>query len=226
MKSSEEMVRSLFERRAQYDARQKQKKKIFIRVAAALGCVCLIAFAGFAVRNSIISDTAQQGSTADNKIVIGHTDGIMIDSSRKLDFELKPEDFVEMDKASLTEYYETELFPQVPKDLEEWNDIQGVYRENNGAGNVYYDGIILNYSNEDFSRCVNLEIEKGRLPVSCYAFFDEMEEMSDINGTEVKIAEADGYYYAQFMYRGAGFRIIGEGLTESEFVDIIASLIR
>ena len=222
MKSSEEMVRSLFERRAQYDARQKQKKKIFIRAAAALGCACIVVFAGIGIRHGAVSDIEQQ----ENKIVIEHTDGIMIDSSRKLDFELNPEDFVEMDKASMTEYYGTELFPQVPKDLEEWKDIQGVYRENKGAGDVYYDGIILNYSNEDFSRCVNLEIEKGRLPVSCYAFFDEMEEMSAINGTEVKIAEADGYYYAQFMYRDAGFRIIGEGLTESEFVDIIASLIR
>lgn len=222
MKSSEEMVRSLFERRAQYDTKQKQKKKIYIRTGAVLGCVCLIVFAGIGIRHGAVSDMAQQG----NKIVIGHTDGIMTDSSRKLDFKLKPEDFVAMDKASLTEYYGTELFPEVPDDLKEWDDIQGMYRENGGAGDVYYDGIILNYSNEDFSRCVNLEIEKGRLPVSCYAFFDEMEEMSAINGTEVKIAEADGYYYAQFMYRDAGFRIIGQGLTESEFVDIIASLIR
>ena len=36
MKSSEEMVTSLFERRAQYDAKQKQKKKIFIRAGAVL----------------------------------------------------------------------------------------------------------------------------------------------------------------------------------------------
>ena len=222
MKSSEEMVTSLFERRAQYDAKQKQKKKIFIRAGAVLGCVCLIVFAGIGIRHGTVSDMAQQG----NKIVIGHTDGIMIDSSRKLDFKLKPEDFVAMDKASLTEYYGTELFPEVPKDLEEWDDIQGVYRENGGTGDVYYDGVILNYSNEDFSRSVNLEIEKGSLPVSCYAFFDEIEERSVIEGTEVKIAEADGYYYAQFMYKDAGFQIIGQGLTESEFVDVIASLIK
>lgn len=222
MKSSEEMVRSLFERRAQYDAKQKQKKKIFIRTAAVLGCVCLIVLAGIGIRHGAVSDMAQQG----NKIVIGHTDGIMIDSSRKLNFELDPENFVAMDKASLTEYYGTELFPEVPDDLKEWDDIQGVYRENGGTGDVYYDGVILNYSNEDFSRSVNLEIEKRGLPLSCYAFFDEIEERSVINGTEVKIAEADGYYYAQFMYRNAGFQIIGQGLTENEFVDVIASLIR
>ena len=42
----------------------------------------------------------------------------------------------------------------------------------------------------------------------------------------MKIAEADGYYYAQFMYKDTGFQIIGQGLTESEFVDVIASLIK
>ena len=223
MKSSEEMVTSLFERRAQYEAKKKQKKKIFIRAAMVFGCVCIITCAGMGLWRSGISDTV---NTAGNKIVIGHTDGIMIDSSRKLDFKLKPEDFVAMDKASLTEYYGTELFPEVPDDLKEWDDTQGVYRENSGAGDVYYDGVILNYANEDFSRSVNLEIEKGSLPVSCYAFFDEIEEKSVIEGTEVKIAEADGYYYAQFMYKDAGFQIIGQGLTESEFVDIIASLIK
>ena len=222
MKSSEEMVTSLFERRVQYDAKQKQKKKIYIRAGAVLGCACLIVFAGIGIRHGAVSDMVQQG----NKIVIGHADGIMIDSSRKLNFELDPEDFVAMDKASLTEYYGTELFPKVPDDLKEWDDTQGVYRENGGTGDVYYDGVILNYSNEDFSRSVNLEIEKGKLPASDCAFFSELKEKSVINGTVVKIAEADGYYYAQFMYMDAGFRIISEGLTESEFVDIIASLIK
>ena len=93
MKSSEEMVTSLFDRRAQYDAKQKQKKKICIREVAVLVCLCLIVFAGIGIRHGTVSDMAQQG----NKIVIGHTDGIMIDSSRKLDFKLKPEDFVDMD---------------------------------------------------------------------------------------------------------------------------------
>ena len=222
MKSSEEMVTSLFERRAQYDAKQKQKKKIFIRAGAVFGCLCLIVLAGIGIRHGAVSDMVQQG----NKIVIGHTDGIMIDSARKLDFNLDPEDFVAMDKASLTEYYGTELFPEVPGDLKEWDDIQGVYRENGGEGAVYYDGVILNYSNEDFSRGVNLEIEKGGLPASDCAFFSELKEKSVINGTEVKIAEADGYYYAQFVYKDAGFQIIGQGLTESEFVDVIASLIK
>lgn len=53
MKSSEEMVTSLFERRAQYDAKQKQKKKIFIRAGAVLGCVCLIVFAGIGISTEL-----------------------------------------------------------------------------------------------------------------------------------------------------------------------------
>ena len=58
-------------------------------------------------------------------------------------------------------------------------------------------------------------------------FFGELKEKSVINSTEVAIAKADnGYYYAQFINKDAGFRITGEGLTENKFVDIIASLIK
>ncbi len=48
MKSSNEMVKSLLERRAQYDARQKQNRKILIRTATSLSCVCLVALLGVA----------------------------------------------------------------------------------------------------------------------------------------------------------------------------------
>lgn len=246
MKNSDEMVKSLFERRAQYDVKQKQKKKFFL-TATSLSCVCLAVLLGFGIWKVGMFNTTQPNQEIDypgvkdtsdtskssenpvekNKIVIRQIDGISGDGNRKLNFNLRSEDFVEMDKSSLIEYYGTNLFPGVPADLKEWQDSHGIYRENGGTGNVYYDGTILNYSNEDFSRSINIEIDKDAMPITDCAFFNEIEEKSIINNTEVAIAKTDdGYYYAQFMYHNVGFQIIGEGLTENEFVDVISSLIQ
>lgn len=84
-----------------------------------------------------------------------------------------------------------------------------------------------NYSNEDYSRTVNIEIKKDSLPLCDYAFLEATEEKSIINNVEVAIGHSDnGYYYAQFMYHNVGFQIIADGLTQDEFVAIIASLIK
>ena len=54
-----------------------------------------------------------------------------------------------------------------------------------------------------------------------------VEEKSLINGVEVAIGETqDGWHYAQFTYRGAGFQLTASGLTDDEFAASAASLIR
>lgn len=49
MKNCDEMVNSLLERRVQYVAEQKRKRKIITRMASSICCLCLIAFMGFGV---------------------------------------------------------------------------------------------------------------------------------------------------------------------------------
>ena len=60
---------------------------------------------------------------------------------------------------------------------------------------------------------------------TCYAFFDLIEEYSVINGVEVALAVSEGgYYHAEFTRGGVGFRLIAEGLSREEMVDMIRSL--
>ena len=47
MKNCEEMVNSLLERREQYLAEQKRKRKVMTSTAASIYCVCLVALLGF-----------------------------------------------------------------------------------------------------------------------------------------------------------------------------------
>lgn len=234
MKNSNEMVRSLLERKAEYEENQKRKKKTVAHTVAAISCICIAVLVGFGVwrgGENIKSEPNTTESTeapaANNKIVVQQIDSISGDGGRKMNIDLDWDDFVELDKTALVNYYGTNLFPEVPADLKEWEDSNGIYKRNGGTGEVYYDNIILNYSNDDFSRSVNIETEKNVMPKSDCAFFSEIENNSTINNTAVGIGKTDdGYYYAQFIYRGVGFRLICKGLTESEVVDVISSLIK
>lgn len=234
MKNSNEMVRSLLERKAAYEENQKRKKKTVTRTVTTLGCICLAALVGFGVWHGSEKIKSEpniaeitEASVANNKIVVQQIDNISGNSGRKMNICLDWDDFVKMDKTALVNYYGTNLFPKVPVDLKEWEDSNGIYKRNGGTGEVYYDKIILNYSNDDFSRSVNIETEKNAIPKSDCAFFSEIENNSIINNTAVGIGETnDGYYYAQFIYHGVGFRLIFNGLTESEVVSVISSLIK
>ena len=252
MKNCDEMVNSLLERREHYISAQKRKRKVIISTATSMCCVCLVALLGFgmwqggmfntAPSDQIVEDAIYPGikdhfdeskgespdnPATNNKIIVHQMNGSYSDRA-KINIELLPDDFVVMDKAELNEYYGINVFPLVPEDVKECEDQRfGIYRRNGGTGEVYWDGEVLNYSNEDFSRTVNIEMKKGSLPLCDVAFFDTIEEKSIINNWEVAIGQsANEYYYAQFMYHDAGLQIIAEGLTQDEFVSIISSLIK
>lgn len=250
MKNCEEMVDSLLERRDRYAAQQKRKRKVITRTAASMCCVCLVALFGFGIQRSGmlrttppdqiaedalypgIKDTfgESKGESADNpatnnKIIVHQIDGL---SSDRMNICLFVDDFVGMDKAELNEYYGINVFPTVPDDIKEWEDQQfGIYKRNGGSGEVYWDGMVLNYDNGDFSRTLNIEIKKNSLPLCDYAFLKATEEKSIINNVEVAIGQsADGYFYAQFLYHNVGFQLVAQGLTQDEFVAVLSSLIK
>ncbi len=118
--------------------------------------------------------------------------------------------------------------PDVPADIKIWPDHSGViYCRNGGTGEVYWDGNVLNFSNEDFTRLVHVEVDKGSYVLQDHLYFKGTEERSVINNHEVLIGLTEnGYYYSEFMYNGVGFLIDAEGVTEDEFVAIIASIIQ
>lgn len=249
MKNSEEMVNSLLERREQYNAEQKRKRSIITRTVTSMCCVCLIALFGFGMWQGGMFNTTPPDQTvedalypgikdnfdeskgespdnpaANNKIVINTINGISAD---KMNIALMIDDFVEMSREEMIEYYGVDYIPDVPDDIQPWEDERsGIYRRNGGTGEVYWDANILNYSNEDFTRSVHIEVDKGSYVLQDYLFFKGTEEKSIINNFEVLIGLSEnGYYYSEFMYNGVGFCIDAEGVTEDEFVAIIASII-
>lgn len=160
-----------------------------------------------------------------NKIVINSINGISAD---KMNVALMGDDFVEMTREEMITYYGVDYIPDVPADIKAWEDERsGIYKRNGGTGEVYWDADVLNYSNEDFTRSVHVEVDKGSYVLQDYLFFKGTEEKSIINNFEVLIGLSEnGYYYSEFMYNGVGFCIDAEGVTEDEFVAIIASIIK
>ncbi len=244
MKTCEEMASSLLRRKEQYEYEKRQKRKYLVRVLVPAGCVCLLmlgCFWGFGKELAqLAGDTVYPGlkdnfdvskgevpnnPQANNKIVINRIDAFPAD---KMNINLNLDDFVKMDKGEICAYYGINIFPEVPQDIPEWEDsLYGVFKRNGGTGETYWDQQVLNYSNGDFSRTVNLEIKKGALPVLDYGFGKSSEEKSCINNWEVAIGLSEsGYYHAVFMYRDVGFCVNAQGLTQDEFVAVLASIIR
>ena len=234
MKTYEETIRTVFSR-AEAKEQQRKKRRTAYRAAARWGCcVCLVLVLSVGLWPGRTPDAPENPGpesgireTVDDKIVICPMDATDAVGARlKQDIALMWDDFVEMTPEELTAYYGMDVMPEMPADLKEWEDQRcGIFRRSGGIGEVYWDGNVLNFSDEGFGRCVNLEVWKARSFISCVAFFDLIEERSVINGVEVALAVSEGgYYHAEFTRGGVGFRLIAEGLSREEVVDVIRSL--
>ncbi len=135
-----------------------------------------------------------------------------------------------MNQEQLLAYYGIDIFPDVPSDLgREWSEADnipyGVYKRNGGTGKVYWDHQVLNYSNDDCTRSVNIELKKGGLPISDYGTLPPDCDRSTINGVRVGIGQINGgVYLAEFVHRGVGFRLVTKGLAQEEMVSVVNSL--
>ena len=250
MKNYDELTNDLLERRDRYVADQKKKRKRVMGVATSLCCFCLVALLGFGMWQGGMFNTTPPDQTledalypgikdnfdeskgespdnpsANNKIEINTINGISAD---RMNINIAVDDFVKMTREEMIEYYEVDYIPDVPADIKPWEDERsGIYKRDGGTGEVYWDTDILNYSNEDFTRSVHVEVDKGSYVLQDYLYFKGTEEKSVINNVDVLIGLTEnGYYYSEFMYNGVGFLIDAKGVTEEEFVAIIASIIK
>ena len=219
-------------------------------IATSLCCFCLVALLGFGMWQGGMFNTTPPDQTledalypgikdnfdeskgespdnpsANNKIVINTINGISAD---RMNINIAVDDFVKMTREEMIEYYGVDYIPDVPADIKPWEDERsGIYKREGGTGEVYWDTDILNYSNEDFTRSVHVEVDKGSYVLQDYLYFKGTEEKSVINNVDVLIGLTEnGYYFSEFMYNGVGFLIDAEGVTEDEFVAIIASIIQ
>ncbi len=235
MKSCSEMTSSVFSRIEEYKKKKEKRRRLIAKAVLPVLGICLAVLIGGvylaqekykpAEESAVNSEIEYSG---ENVIVINKIDGV---SANRMYICLLLEDFVPMNKKELNEYFGIDVFPDVPSDMKEW-DIEndsanyGIFRRNGGTGEVYHDGIVINYSNKDLSRNINIELAKGKYPYSCSTDFELCCEKSVIRGTEAVIGQSEtGDYFIEFMYRNVGFHIIINGLSIEEIENVIESIV-
>lgn len=142
-------------------------------------------------------------------------------------------DFIKMNRQELCDFYEVNVFPSaLPKDLSEaQNPTYGIYRRDNGTGDVYFSQNELSYTNLSATETLTIDISKGQLPYTDIETFENGRDIkSTLNGNELSVGhystDENDYYYAEFSYHNIGFRIISDNLTKAEFIDMLSSILK
>lgn len=232
MKSYEEVTRDLLKRRNEYEQAQTKRQRNALRVAVPVCSVALAAVAGVGIWKSGVLEklpiSAGQFVSPDDpntkdRIVINEANGV---NNYSLDIDFREENFIEMTYDEMTEYYGAEIKPDVPENLKLEDERHGILKRDGGTGEVYFDTNCFRYSDEDISREVNVNAAKGRLPVTDCVYFSNSNEKSYIQDVEIKIVRIGSKAYsAEFMVSDVGFRIHARGLSDEEFVAVVASII-
>lgn len=247
MKTCHEMADSIFERRNEYERARRQRRKTITKTVSAASGVLLAALAGTAAWRTGVFGNAVSGGHAGNPPAVSVTQTKTVASKgepvnvihfnhldripgARADIALFTDDFVPMNREEICRYYGTDIFPQVPADTPIWdspNDTPyGIYKRDGGRGEIYHDVNVLNYSNPDVTRTINLEVAKGKLPFTDVVFNAQTIKASTISGENVLIGEtASGYLYAEFLHKSTGFRLTASGLSHEEFVGVLESLL-
>lgn len=237
MKTYNEMAENALERIREREKALKKRKKILIGTLTPALCICIAVLTGFGLhRNTLDAVPSPQANiteTEEHDIIYINENADISDGALKMNIGLKWEDFVKMSPEELEAYYGTKIFPDIPADLKMWDSEEdsvgyGIFRRNKGKGEAYYDHTVWNYSNAAYTRDVNIEIEKGRIPYVDFASPDEEDyQKSVLSGCEVYLDHTEGgYYHARFMHNGVGFFLTADGLTEEEFISTVRSLLK
>jgi len=170
-------------------------------------------------------------NTTQAPIIIVNELPIMIDAARPAG--LYPADFVPMNKNEVIDFYGFDFFPKsIPSDMMEVQDATyGIYKQNEGTGEVYYGVNLAWYVDENVSRELSVTIDVGRLPYTDAILLADGHEKSVINGIELVIQRSvdsagEEMFVAEMMHEGNGLRVYSRNLTQTEFVDIVSSLLQ
>ncbi len=249
MKTSYEMIDSLFSRKEHYEKKRKRNARLAIGIASSLCCVCMVTLLCFALTEGMFSVQEPFSTVADaihpgiqdcfdetagetrpqtnNKITVHQVEELPAGFTEL--FCLFTDDFVKIETEDLSSYYGTNVFPSVPSDMSivENKEFPGYYVGDNGE--VYWDHNSIEYSSEDRSSHIFVGLITKPYPTSFPHWkspFWEKGDESFINEIEVMICQADDSFSGQFVYRDVGYYITSQGLTLDEFVSVVSSLIQ
>lgn len=238
MKSYEETISTVFDRMETYRVKQKRNRRIVLSAVIPV-CLTAVCITGFWIHQGrqptppsytletptspVGLDSATVPAENNDRIIINPMGDV---SEQRMNIALHRNDEILMTLEELSEYYGTDIIPEVPGNLtRQEGETYRIYKRDNGTGEIYWDQNIQRFLNEDNTKGILVETRKGRLPFHEVVIYDPVTESSIINGVEVAIGLSEyGYYGVWFMYQNTGVYICAEGVTEAELIAVIKSL--
>ncbi len=244
MKSCDEMVNSLLERREQYVAGQKRKRKVLARAVTSMCCAGLAALLGFGMRQSELfrnndtnieqtqeNQSNQQTEGNENLFVVNKADSIMdtdmdvqINSFNKIPYYVWVsilEDFHEF--AGIT--YE-EFTDKIPANFECFHfyslSIPG-YKDADLKDEYRLHDYVFEYRTENGGEAI-IAICSSEEPLRDYFIRCNNPKQSEINGVSVMIYGYQDTFVVQFAHEKINYDIETNNITLEELENLLIGI--
>lgn len=116
----------------------------------------------------------------------------------------------------------------VPSELSKRSSYAIYVNEANNKENEYsvLNNYVISYSNSSSDKSITIAFSKDNKPFRDYDFISDDGKTSIINNLELKIYKCSALYFTEFSYKNINFEIESEGITETEFVNLLKSIIK
>ncbi len=209
--------------RKEFDMKTNKNKKVIY----VLSSICAVFILGIGIFVGV-----NKNLLPSNTVDIGQTDG----KGESVKVELNINKVKDMSMTSLDADVKTIELENLPKEFafvenlqipEEYNFENGytVYtRENTDTAeyNVLHD-YILNYRKDDLND-IKIAFSGIEAPIRDY-FIGDGDKISKIGNVELKVSQWENMYIVTFEYNDIYFDIETTGITESQLVDLLKSII-
>ena len=197
----------------------KNKKVIYV-----LSSICAVFILGIGIfvgvnKNLLPGNTVDIGKTDANDGVELNINKIKDMSMTSLDADVKT---IELENLPKEFAFVENLL--VPNEYEFENGYTVYTRENIDTAeyNVLHD-YVLNYRKDDLNE-IKIAFSKVESPIRDY-FIGDGEKISKIGDVELKVSQWEKIYIVTFEYNDIYFDIETTGITESQLVDLLKSII-
>ncbi|MDE5995263.1 MAG: hypothetical protein K2G60_07090 [Oscillospiraceae bacterium] len=252
MKNYDEIANSIFERRDQYIAEQRRKRKTVTRTVTAMCCVCLVALMGVGIWQSDLlkqtptavmdnsSMTPEQSADNQQNIPVTATSGVNNPDKDSREWALNINK-ITAQISGAQRYYDPALYYS-----EVWNTakmaeylgidlsaVEGLTYSGSGEfkvtfandGTIAADTAVYGFNGNDVLICVS----KIGTPYDCLYSLESnhktMFKLADGSLIPALIgAGADGFIYADFACNGLNYRVTATNLSDARFAEIVRNV--
>lgn len=206
--------------RKEFDMKTNKNKKVIY----VLSSICAVFILGIGIfvgvnKNLLPGNTVDIGKTDANDGVELNINKIKDMSMTSLDADVKtielenlPEEFTFIENLQIPEEYNFE------------NGYTVYTRENTDTAeyNILHD-YVLNYRKDDLND-IKIAFSEIEAPIRDY-FIGDGDKISKIGNVELKVSQWENMYIVTFEYNDIYFDIETTGITESQLVDLLKSII-